>query len=259
MATISASPVPRSRPLVGKFYVTMAAIFALIAFAGFAPSYWLRLPSGTFQGSPMLHMHGLLYSLWTLFFLSQAVLVANGRLRNHKAWGLAGISLATAMVFVGVAVAIAGLERRLELGFGDAARAFTIVPVTSAFLFGGLIAAAMANWRRPEWHKRFMLVATASLLQPAIARFFFLANGAGDANARQIGPPPAVETTMLFAFVADALIVAAIAHDWKSRGRPHPAYFWAFGAVLAVHLSRPLLSRSDAWLGFTDFLVRFNG
>ena len=256
MATV---PAPRARGFVGSFYIAMAAIFAVIAFTGFAPSYWLRLPSGTFAGSPMLHLHGLLFSLWTLFFLSQAVLVANGRLRNHKAWGLAGISLATAMVFVGLAVAIAGLERRLALGYGDAARAFAIVPVTSAFLFGGLVAAAMANWRRPEWHKRLMLVATASLLQPAIARFFFMARGAVEASARQSGPPPAVEFTMMPALIADLLIVAAIAYDWKARGRPHPAYLWGFGAVLAVQLSRPMLSRTEAWQGFADFLATFNG
>ena len=207
----------------------------------------------------MLHLHGLLYSLWTLFFLSQAVLVANGRLRNHKAWGLAGISLATAMVFVGLAVAIAGLERRLALGYGDGARAFAIVPVTSALLFGGLITAAMANLRRPEWHKRLMLVATAALLQPAIARFFFMANGAADAGLRQVGPPPSVDTTMMFAFVADLFIVAAIAHDWWKWGRPHAAYLWGIAAVLAVQLSRPGLSRTDAWQGFTNFLVAFNG
>src|SRR5688572_12096480 len=144
MATVSA---PRARPLVGSFYIMMAAIFAIIAFTAFAPSFWLRLPSGTFAGSPMLHLHGLLFSIWTLFFLSQAILVANGRLRNHKAWGLTGISLATAMVFVGLAVAVAGLERRLGAGYGDAARAFALVPISSAFLFGGLIAAAMVNLR----------------------------------------------------------------------------------------------------------------
>jgi len=135
MATVSA---PRARPLVSRFYITMAAIFVAIAFGGFAGTYWLQLPYGTFTGSPMLHLHGLLFSLWTLFFLSRALLVANGRLRNHKAWGLAGISLATAMLFTGLAVAIQGLDARLEAGYGDAARAFTIVPVTAIFLFAGL-------------------------------------------------------------------------------------------------------------------------
>lgn len=256
MATISA---PRAQGGFASFYVTMAAIFAVVAFAGFAPSYWLRLPSGTFTGSPMLHLHGLLFSLWTLYFLSQAVLVSRGKLRSHKAWGLAGISLATAMVLVGLTVAVTGLSRRIELGFGDEARAFAVVPFTSALLFGGLVAFAMANWRNPEWHKRLMLVATASLLQPAIARFIFLARGNIDAAVRLAGPPPPVEFTMIPGAIADLFIAAALVYDWKTRGRPHPAYLWGFGAVLAVHLSRPLISRTETWLSFTDFLVRFNG
>lgn len=256
MATVTS---PRSRTFVGSFYIAMAAIFAAIAFSGFFMTYWLPVARGTFAGAPMLHLHGLLFSLWTLFFLSQAVLVANGGLRHHKAWGLAGISLATAMVFVGLAVAINGLDRRLELGYGDAARAFSFVPVSAVLLFAGLIAAAMANWRRPEWHKRFMLVATGALLQPAVARYFFVLSGKADAAVRQAGPPPPVEFTMMPALVVDALILAAVLYDWKARGRLHPAYAWGFGAVLVVHLLRPFISRTEAWYAVADFLARFNG
>ena len=256
MATIA---TPRRPALVSKFYVSMAAIFAAVAFSGFFMTFWLPVTRGTFTGSAMLHLHGLLFTLWTLFFLSQALLVANGGLRHHKAWGLAGISLATAMVFVGLAVAIAGLERRIELGYGDAARAFAIAPISTVLVFGGLVIAAIANLRRPEWHKRFMLVATASLLSPAIARYFFLLGGRGDSAVRQLEPPPSVEFTLISAFVADAFIVAAIIYDWKARGRPHPAYLCAFGAVLLIQLSRPFLSRTQAWYDFADFLVGFNG
>jgi hypothetical protein len=257
MATLSA---PRARPLVGRFYITMAAVFVAIAFGGFAGTYWLQLPFGTFTGSPMLHLHGLLFSLWTLFFLSQATLVANGRLRNHNAWGLAGITLATAMLFTGLAVAIQGLEARLEAGYGDAARAFTIVPVTAVLMFAGFVLAALLNLRRPEWHKRFMLIATVSLLQAAVARFFFLANTGGGPGMRPgMGPPQSVEFTMPAAFIVDLLIVAAIVHDWRKLGRPHAAYLWGLAAVLAVQLSRPALSRTETWYGITDFLVRFGG
>ncbi len=106
MATIAA---PAARPLVSRFYVTMAAIFVAIAFGGFFETYWLQLARGTFvEGSPLLHLHGLLFSFWTLFFLSQAMLVANRKVRSHRSWGLLGISLATAMVFTGFAVAIEG-------------------------------------------------------------------------------------------------------------------------------------------------------
>ena len=81
----------------GYFYVWMAAVCALIAFGAFAPTYWLQLSAGTFVGPPLLHIHGALFFAWTLLLLSQTALAANGRLESHGAWGLGGISLATAM------------------------------------------------------------------------------------------------------------------------------------------------------------------
>lgn len=255
MATISA---PRARPLVGRFYVTMAAIFAAIAFGGFAGTYWLQLPYGTFTGSPMLHLHGLLFSLWTLFFLSQALQVANGRLRSHKAWGLFGISLATAMLFTGLAVTIQGLDARLQAGYGDPARAFAIVPVTSVLMFAGFVTAALLNLRRPEWHKRLMLVATTALLQAAVARFVFLATTGGGPGARPgMGPPLPIEVTMKAGILVALLIVAAMVHDWRNNGRVHPAYWWGFGATMVVQLSRPLIGYTEAWYRVADFLVAF--
>jgi hypothetical protein len=65
------------------FYVWIAAACAVVAFGGIAPTYWLQIPAGTFVGSPLVHVHGVLFSSWTLLLLSQTLLVANGRLRNH--------------------------------------------------------------------------------------------------------------------------------------------------------------------------------
>ena len=255
MATIA---VPSRRPFVSKFYVGMAVLFVAIAFGGFFGTYWLQVTRGTFTGSPFLHLHGLLFSLWTLFFLSQATLVANRRLKAHRAWGLFGISLATAMLFTGLGVAIQGLHERLAAGYGDPARAFMIVPVTAVLLFAVFVTAALLNLRRPEWHKRLMLVATISLLQAAIARFFFLAaTGGGPGMRPGIGPPLPVSNTMVPGFLVASLIVAAMIHDWRSHGRIHPAYWWGFGTTMAVQLSRPLVAYTDGWYRIADFLVRF--
>lgn len=255
MATIAR---PAERPLVSKFYITMAAIFVAIAFGGFFGTYWIQVARGTFTGSAMLHLHGLLFSLWTLFFLSQALLVANRRLKSHRAWGLLGISLATAMLFTGMAVAIHGLHARLDAGYGDAARAFMIIPVSAILLFAGFVTAAIRNLRRPEWHKRFMLLATVSLLQAAIARFFFLAaTGGGPGMRPGVGPPLPVEATMVAGFIVALLIIAAMIHDWRSHGRVHPAYWWGFGVTMAVQLMRPVIGYTDAWYRFTDFLLAF--
>jgi hypothetical protein len=256
MATIAA-PRPQQR-LVSKFYVTMAAIFVAIAFGGFFGTYWLQVARGTFTGSPLLHVHGLLFSLWTLFFFSQATLMANRKVRQHRAWGLLGISLATAMLFMGLAVAIEGLRNRVDAGYGDAARAFVITPVSAIVLFAALVTAAIVNIRRPEWHKRFMLVATASILQAAIARFFFLAATGGGPGVRPgLGPPPPVERGIGAGLLVASLVVAAMVHDWRSRGRVHSAYWWGFGALVAVQVLRPFVSHTHAWYRFTDFLLAF--
>src|ERR1700738_4816257 len=96
-----AAAINPARAKTGYFYVWMAGACALIAFGGFAPTYWLQLAPGTFVGPPLLHIHGAVFSAWTLLLVSQTWLAANGRLEHHRAWGLAGIALASAMVVLG--------------------------------------------------------------------------------------------------------------------------------------------------------------
>ena len=156
-----------------SFYVFMAATCLVVAFVGFAPTYWLQLTPGTFIGTPLLHLHAALFSAWPVFLLVQTTLAARGRVGRHRAWGLLGISLATAMVFVGFAVANDVLATRLAAGYGDAARAFHIASISMITLFGGFVFVAILYVSRPEIHKRLMLLATVSMLAPAIARLLF--------------------------------------------------------------------------------------
>lgn len=257
MATVVAGP---TRALEDRIHLLLASVCAVIAFTGFAGTYWLQLPGRTFVGSPLLHLHGLIFSLWTLFVVSQAALITYGRNSSHRAWGLAGIALASAMFFTGVAVAISGLQDRIADGHGEAARAFVIVPLSAIGLFAFFIVAAIVTRRRSDWHKRFMLVATVALLNAAIARFFFLAaTGGGPGMRPGLGPPNPVEFALMPAMAANLIIVLAMLLDWRTRGRPHPAYLSGLGVMLAVQLMRGPFSRTGAWQGLADFLARFAG
>jgi len=240
------------------FYVWMAGACVLVAFGGFAGTYWLQVPAGTFVGEPIIHLHAALFSSWTVLFLSQTWQAASGRMEHHRAWGVAGAALVGAMVVVGFAAALNSLRNGIAGGYGDAARDFMIIPTTAILLFAGLFIAAMLNVSRPDWHKRIMLVATVSLLQAAMARVFLLAiNGGGPGVRPGIGPPPPIQITIGPAIVANLLIVAGIVYDWRTRGRPHPAYLWAGGIVLAVQIVRIPLSTSEAWRAVAGLIESF--
>ena len=257
---IPAIAVSPARDAARWFYVWMAGACVLIAFVGFAPTYWLQLAPGTFVGSPLLHLHGLLFSAWPLYLLLQTMLAARGRVGRHRAWGLLGVSLATAMVFVGFAVANEVLATRLAAGFGDRARAFHIASTSMITLFGVFVFAAIAYVGRPEIHKRLMLLATISMIPPAIARLFFAVNvGIGPGLRPGLGPPRTVESVMLPALIADALILAGVIYDMRTRGRPHPAYLIGGAIILAVQVLRVPVSTTQWWYAIADFLARFSG
>jgi hypothetical protein len=249
-----------ARRKAGYFYVWVAAVCALVAFGGFAPTYWLQLPAGTFIGPPLLHLHGALFSAWILLLVSQTILAANGRLDHHRAWGLVGLSLATAMVVIGLAAAINTLTTALAAGYGDSARAFLILPVSAITLFAGFFAAAIANIQRPEVHKRLMLLATISLLQAAIGRVFFvLATGGGPGLRPGLGQPPPLIIGLVPSLILELMIVAGMVYDWRTRGRPHPVWLIGAAVMTAVILLRGPLSGTPAWLSFADAMAHFGG
>lgn len=259
MSGVLAAASP-ARDAARRFYVWMATTCVLIAVVGFAPTYWLQLAPGTFVGSPLLHLHGLLFSAWPLYLFLQTALVARGRVGRHRAWGLLGVSLATAMVFVGFAVANDVLATRLAAGYGDAARAFHIASMSMIVLFAVFVSAAIVCVSRPEVHKRLMLLATASMLPPAIARLFFVASvGMGPGLRPGLGPPRAIESVLAPALIADALILAGVIHDMRTRGRPHPAYLIGGALMLAVQVLRVPVSTTQWWYAVADFLARFSG
>jgi hypothetical protein len=254
MVTIATAGTARTQ----AFYVWIAATCVIVAFGSFAETYWLQLHAGTFIGSPLVHMHAALFSAWPLFFLLQTGLAASGRIERHQALGLLGIALATAMVFAGMAVAIDTMTRGLAAGYGDRSRAFIILPISAISVFAIFFAAAIANVRRPEWHKRFMIVATASLLQAPIARVFFvLATGGGPGLRPGLGAPPEVATAFPGGVIVSLLLVAGMLYDWRTRGRPHTAYIVGAVVLIGTAALRIPLSHTPAWYGFADFLANF--
>ncbi len=102
----------------------------------------------------------------------QTWLAASGRVVNHRALGIAGVSLATAMTIFGFLASVTSMKHAAALGQTDAGIAFSIVPMSGIAFFAMVFVLAIMNTRRPEIHKRLMLLAAVSILDAAIARWF---------------------------------------------------------------------------------------
>lgn len=238
----------------GYFYVWMAVAIAVFAFAAFAPTYWLQIPVGTFIGTPLVHIHSAIFTAWTLFLVLQSYLAAEGRIRHHRAWGMAGIGLATAVVMLGTAVAIASLKFRMAVGPGDAARSSFIVAMTNMLLFSGFFVAAMVNAKRSETHRRLILLATISLLPAAISRVtYYMAKGSGPGLRPTLGPaPPVISQLIPHLLVIGTFILAGILYDWRTRGRPHFAWLIGAAVIVAAFLLRAPVGDTAPWKAFAE-------
>lgn len=236
------------------FYVGMSFAFIAIAFGGFIPTYWAKMASGTFTGAPILHIHGALFFTWTLFFMVQTSLVASGRVLDHRSWGMAGISLATAMGFTVVLAAINSIQVAETMGMGDQARRFSIVSLSALVVFAAFFGAAIAQVRRPEVHKRLMILAMLPLMQAAMARVFATVM----TPPGVVGPPP-VFVTVPPGLTIDLLLVAAIVYDWRTRGRPHPVYLIGGAILVAQQILIVPISATPAWMSAARWVESLTG
>lgn len=220
-----------------RFYAVMALAVAATAFAGFAPTFYLARFFGARPLPPLLVLHGLLFSGWILLLLAQVSLVALRRTDWHRRLGVGGVALAAALLPVGALAAIASARR----GFAPAGvdpLTFMAVPFGSLVMFAGFFAAAVAYRRRPELHKRLVLLATIAILTPAIARLGF------------VGQRPVIALALTNLFV-----VVAVIYDWRSRGRVQPVYLWGGAVILLSGPLRFLIGRSGAWHALAAALI----
>lgn len=228
------------------FYGAMALAMALTVFAGFARSYFLRavlpgpVPPGTPELSPLLQIHGALFTTWVLLFVVQTALVASHRVRVHRRLGIAGAALAAVMVVAGVIAALDAV-RRGAAPAGLPPKVFLAIPLSDMVTFSAFVTAAIWLRRNKEAHKRLMLLAFVCLLGAAIARI---------PGVIAYGPP------LFYGLAIIPFVGAGIVYDWATRRKVHPVYLWG-GALLVLSVpARLALAKSSAWLAFADLITR---
>ena len=235
---------------VGKydrvFYSAMALTLGATVFAGFSRTFYLRLFSGgpmaTLSGgpfTPLVYVHGALFTAWVALFIVQTALIAGHRVAVHRRLGMAGAVLAAAMLVAGTLTAIATAARG-SAPVGVDPLAFLAVPIFDMVLFATFVTFALVRRRDKESHKRLMLLAYLSIVTAALARL---------PGILPLGPPAFFGLSFLF-------LVAAGVYDFLARRHVHKVYVWG-GALLVLSVPvRLAVSSTGPWHAFAEWLIR---
>ncbi|AHE53094.1 hypothetical protein [Sphingomonas sanxanigenens] len=226
-----------SRPRLSaerKFYLGMGFAMLILIFIGFGPSYYFvpvapRPPMVPM--SPLVHLHGAVFSLWVLLLMAQIGLVSADRRDIHMKLGVLGLPMALAMMVLGTITALHGVHRASGPPMIDPL-SWLAMPLWSVPAFGGLLIAGLWRRRDRQAHKRFMMLAMFSMLQAAAGRM------------------PAFAGLSGLLLVPGLFIVAQMVWDRVSLGRIHYAT-WIALVVFPLSTLIPIFTwRTEAWLTF---------
>jgi hypothetical protein len=223
------------------FFTSLSIAFFVIALAGFAPTYYLKsvFDTPTPPLSPLLHVHGVVFTSWLVLLIAQTSLIANGQRRLHMQLGIAGSVLALAMLVIGLMTAIEAARLPVPGPLGLPRLVFLTVPFFSILTFAILVAFAIRYRRQADVHKRLIMLATIDILGAPLARL---------PGVMDIGPLGVIGLPIV-------LILVIAVYDYLSRGRIHPVTLFVGTLVALCGAVRIPIGMTESWLAFARWLT----
>lgn len=228
-----------------RYFLTAACLALAVVLIGFWKTFFLPSFQGTFTAPAIVYIHGGLLFLWTIFLVAQSVLIRTKNLSVHRRIGFAGLGLAVCVSVSTMALGIYVLKRDLAAGGGHTAVSSLVGMFTTPIIFLTLVTAAIVYRRRPEIHKRLMLLAMISILWAAFVRF------------RHYFPPIPHWDIILGGIVPSSMILIAMLWEKYSVKRIHPVYFIVGLPMMAENLTEASLFDSSGWQVVAYWLAGF--
>ena len=236
MATLASRNAPVEST---RFFTIMAFVMGLTIVGAF--SLQLALGRSSFAVPWQYHFHGVIFMGWIGLYLAQAVTIATGNRALHARLGKLAYAYVPLMLVAGTVIMVT--VARINGGpFFFAVNEFLISNLAVLYCFGGLAFWALRVRRHTGWHRRLMLCAMAILTGPGLGRILPL--------------PLMLPHAWTISIVATWIFpVIGIIADLRREGRVHPAYWWGFGAYVAVFAASMLLAYSPLGYALTEWVI----
>lgn len=181
----------------------------------------------------LIVIHGISMLLWYFILFWQTRQIRINNIKAHKQLGLITIVLAIAIVISGIMIAISNFK-----GEGEALTLFG--NFSGMFVFGVLYVLALINRKKPDIHKRFMIVASVAMLSPALVRIL---------RIFEINDFVTLPFWLLF-------IAALPIYDYRKSKRVHKATVLATGLLVIILFGGAPIGMSEGWANLMDSIFR---
>ena len=226
-----------------RFFIFIALLFPLLAFAGFARTYYLRfILDGPAGPSLLVHLHGLTMTAWIVLFATQVWLISTRRIKLHQKLGFAGVVLGAVIILVGILTAIAAAK------YGSASTppgalplSFMVVPFFDMIIFAILFAGGIYYRKQPANHKRLILLTILNFLPPAVARI-------------PIVPLQSLGPIWFFGFPDVLAIIFVIVDTWRHK-KLNKVFLAGALLMIVSHPLRLMLADTEVWLRFASWIT----
>lgn len=199
------------------FYFGMSLLVAVAVVYGFSHTVDQNLIDAVPARPWILWVHGTLFSGWVLFFIVQSSLVRTRNVKIHRTLGWFGAGVAGLMTVVGTSTAIVMDHFNFYVLHAPGAKVFFAIQLLDMVAFTTLFWLAVYWRKKPEFHRRLILMATCALLTAAFARFPHMS--VGHAN-----------------LCVDGMILLGVARDLIVNRKVHAVYRYALPALVVWQL-----------------------
>lgn len=231
-----------------RFYLTLILLMIATVVFGFARSVFLRplFPAFPTPPEPFFYIHGVLYFAWMALMLVQASLISARSPGLHMRLGVVAYALVPAMIVMGVVGSLMAARRPGGfVGVPVPPLQFLAVVLGDMVMFALFAGLALAYRRRPQAHKRLIILAGIVLMDPSIGRW----------------PVDALAQVPDYSFwLKIALfLVPLIVWDIVTLRRLHGTTLMGSIVLLAEGLARGPIGATPQWLAFAKWATGLLG
>jgi hypothetical protein len=197
------------------FYFFMSLLIPAVVVYGFSFTLGKNLIHPAIPRPLILYVHAAVFSGWLVFFMLQSALVRTHNVHWHRRIGWFGVALGVAISVLGVSTAITMGRFNIVRLHSTRAEFALMIPLFDMVAFTSTFALAIYCRKKPELHRRLILIATCALTAAAFGRF-----------------PEGLLPHEFFYGGVDLLIVLGVVRDVIVNRTVHRVYFYALPAFI---------------------------